>query len=266
VDEHQHIDVAREGRITVVTLRRPEVRNALHPPANRELDRAFDDFAADPEQWVAILTGAGDQAFSAGNDLKYQAEHGGEAVFAEMKAVAGGFGGLTRRQGLWKPVIAAVNGAALGGGFEIVLACDLVVAVEDAVFGLPEPRVGFAAWGGGVHRLCRQLPYRVALGLILTGRTLGAREAAGLGLINEVVAGGRAALMERARGWAEAILECSPLAVRASKEAAVRGLDLPLGEALEARFAESRRLFRSADFVEGPRAFAEKRKPRWTGR
>jgi len=143
--------VTRKGPITIVTLSRPEVYNALHIDAHFELNKIFDDFSADPEQWVAIVTGAGDKAFCAGNDLKWQAA-GGKRGWD-----TGGFAGLTSRFDCDKPIIAAVNGVAMGGGFEIALACDLIIASENATFALPEPRVGLAALAGGVHRLPRQI-------------------------------------------------------------------------------------------------------------
>jgi crotonobetainyl-CoA hydratase len=252
--------VERDGRVLVVTIDRPEVMNALHPPANRELGEAFDAFAADAELWVAILTGAGDRAFSAGNDLKFQASGGGR-----LEIPPAGFGGLTSRFDLAKPVIAAVNGLALGGGFEIVLACDLVVASESASFGLPEPRVGLAALAGGLHRLPRQIPLKQAMGMILTGRRISAREAQALGLVNEVVPPGE--VLAAARRWADAILECSPLSVRTSKQVATQGLRFAsLEEAMSQRYDPIRELVLSEDFREGPRAFAEKRPPRWKGR
>src|SRR3990170_2598884 len=173
--------VTRKGAITIVTLSRPEVYNALHTDAHFELDKVFDDFSADPEQWVAIVTGAGDKAFCAGNDLKWQAA-GGKRGWDK-----GGFAGLTSRFDCDKPLIAAVNGVALGGGFEIALACDLVLASETASFGLPEPRVGLAALAGGLHRLPRQIGAKPAMGLILTGRRIPAAEALALGIVNEVV-------------------------------------------------------------------------------
>jgi len=252
--------VERDGRVLVVTIDRPEVMNALHPPANRELGEAFDAFAADPELWVAILTGAGERAFSAGNDLKFQASSGGR-----LEIPPAGFGGLTSRFDLAKPVIAAVNGVALGGGFEIALACDLIVASETASFGLPEPRVGLAALAGGLHRLARQIPQKQAMGMLLTGRRISAREALALGLVNEVVPG--AELLPAARRWADAILECSPVSVRTTKQVATRGLRFAsLEEAMSQPYDEIRDLVLSDDFQEGPRAFAEKRPPRWKGR
>jgi crotonobetainyl-CoA hydratase len=249
----------REGRTLVVTLNRPEVMNALHPPANFELEKAFDEFVADPELWVAIVTGAGDRAFSAGNDLKYQASAG-----AKLEIPRSGFAGLTSRFDNPKPVIAAVNGVAMGGGFEIALACDLIVAAETATFALPEPRVGLAAVAGGIHRLPREIGLKRAMGMLLTGRRVSAREGLELGFVNEVVPA--AELMTAARRWATAILECAPLSVRASKEAALAGFDRPLEEAMSGRYDGLGRMVRSEDFLEGPRAFAEKRPPRWKGR
>src|SRR5262245_14022447 len=249
----------REGRTLVVTMNRPEVMNALHPPANFELEKIFDEFAADPELWVAIITGAGDRAFSAGNDLKFQAGSGGK-----LEIPRSGFAGLTARFDNPKPVIAAVNGVAMGGGFEIALACDLIVASDTAIFALPEPRVGLAAVAGGVHRLPRQIGLKQAMGMILTGRRVSAREGQALGFVNEVVPA--AELMPAARRWADAILECAPLSVRASKEASLAGLGRPLEEAMSTRYEGLSQMFRSEDFVEGPRAFAEKRPPRWKAR
>ena len=257
--EYEFLKVAREGRLTVVTIDRPEVHNALHSPAHFEFDAVFDDFAADPEQWVAIVTGAGDKAFSAGNDLKYQAAGG------PRERPATGFAGLTQRFDLAKPLIAAVNGFAMGGGFEIALACDLIVASDNAVFALPEPRVGLAALAGGLHRLPRIIPQKQALvGMILTGRRVSAEEGERLGFVNEVTSQGE--LMNAAKRWAASILECSPMSIRASKQAIYRGLDKPtLGEAIAGDYPAVQALYDSADFVEGPKAFAEKRPPKWTG-
>jgi len=255
-----YCSVTREGALTLITLNRPEVLNALHAPAHVELSAVFDDFAADPGQWVAIVTGAGERAFCTGNDLKYQAQGG------DMRRPDSGFGGLTSRFDLDKPVIAAVNGAAMGGGLELALACDLILAASHAVFALPEPRVGTAALAGGVQRLARQIGQKQAMGMILTGRRVGAEEGRALGFVNEVVAPEE--LMPAARRWAGLILECSPMAVRAAKQAVRRGLDEPtLAAAMAAQrsYPAAAAMFASADYVEGPRAFAEKRKPVWQG-
>ena len=248
--------VEKEGRLTIVTIERPDVMNALHPPGNFELAEAFDDFAADPEQWVAIITGAGDRAFSAGNDLKYQASGG------KMGGPKSGFAGLTARFDNSKPVIAAVNGLAMGGGFEIALACDLIIASENAIFALPEPRVGLAALAGGIHRLPREIGMKQAMGMLLTGRRVPAAEGQQLGFVNEVVPKGQA--LTAAKQWAAQILECAPISVRASKEAAMQGLAAEsLEAAIKGRYDQIAALYASEDFIEGPRAFSEKRPPNW---
>jgi enoyl-CoA hydratase/carnithine racemase len=247
----------KRDRIAWVTIDRPDVMNALHPAANEELSRVWDDVASDPDVWVAILTGAGARAFSAGNDLKWTAQHG------MPRMPKGGFGGLVARDDLWKPLIAAVNGVALGGGLELALACDLIVASETARLGLPEPRVGLMAAAGGVHRLPRHLPLKVAMGMMLTGRQVTAAEALRIGLVNEVVA--PAELLAAAERWGREILECSPLSVQATKQAALQGLGRPVLEAMAGDYPAVRRLFTSQDVVEGPLAFAQKRTPRWQG-
>ena len=252
----------RDGRVAILTIRRPEARNALHLAAHAEMDRAWRRFEEDDEAWVAILTGDGDRAFCAGADLK-QGQADGSAQPYWMTLKPGGFGGLTERFGMVKPVIAAVNGFALGGGCELALACDIVVAAEHARFGLPEPRVGFTASDGGIHRIVRQLPLKIAMGILLTGTPMSADEAHRWGLVNEVVPA--TDLMIAARRWADAILECAPLSVRASKQAALAGLDLPLADAINRRYEYMLRQAASQDSREGPRAFAEKRKPVWRG-
>jgi enoyl-CoA hydratase/carnithine racemase len=254
----EFIRYEKRAHLAFITINRPEVMNALHPPCHEELDRIFEDFAADPEAWVGILTGAGDKAFSAGNDLKWTAEHGAPTLPKH------GFGAITRRFDLVKPLIAAVNGFALGGGFEIALACDLIIAAEHARFGLPEPRVGLMAAAGGVHRLPRHIPLKIAMGMMLTGKHITAAEAHRLGIVNEVVPAKD--LLGAAERWAGEILECSPLSVRASKQAAMQNLHLSLEEAMAKRVEGETRLWASEDAIEGPRAFAQKRKPVWKGR
>jgi len=258
--EYRFISVVREARLTIITIERPEVRNALHGPAQRELEQAFDAYRDNPDQWAAIITGSGERAFCAGHDLKQQAGGGG------MQLPGSGFAGLTSRSDLAKPVIAAVNGLALGGGFETVLACDIVVAAEHAEFALPEARVGLAALGGGLHRLSRAIGVTRAMAMILTGSRIDAPQAYQMGLVNEVTSG--ATLMDAARRWAAAILACSPMSVRASKEALLHGLALTPQEAVAAQWAlpSVRAMLASKDAEEGPRAFTERRPPRWQGR
>ena len=214
----------KDGHVATITMNRPERLNAVHPPAAEELSEIWDDALADDNTWVIVLTGAGEKAFSAGNDLKYTAEHG----FPKKRA-KGGFGGLTDRTDIWKPTIAAVNGFALGGGFEMALACDIIVAADHARLGLPEPRVGLAAAAGGVHRLPRQMPLKIALGYMLTGKHMTAQEAHGWGVVNEVVP--LADLKATVKRWTDEIQECAPLSVRATKQCATLGAGLTLDEA-----------------------------------
>lgn len=256
--EYRFCKVEDEGRVRIVTINRPEVLNALHSEAHWEFDGIWNEFAADPELWVGIITGAGERAFSAGNDLKVQ------AAGRRGPRPATGFAGLSHRFDLDKPLIAAVNGVAMGGGFETALACDIVVAAENAVFALPEPRVGLIA-GSGVHRLPRMIGQKNALGMILTGRRVSAAEGKELGFVNEVVPEGQA--LEAAKRWAGLILECSPMAIRASKQSVYRSLDEPtLQAAMTTTYSAVQANIDSQDYVEGPKAFAERRKPNWQNR
>jgi acetyl-CoA C-acetyltransferase len=254
---YQHILTEADGRVLTVSINRPEARNALNNDANAELAAAFDAFEADDDLWVAIITGAGGKAFSAGNDLK------ATAAGEPLRLPASGFGGLTSRFSCLKPIIAAVNGMAMGGGFEIALACDIIVASPDAVFAVPEPRVGLAPLAGGMHRLPRKIGLARALPLLLTGKRVGAAEGQALGFVAEVAEGDA---LIAARRWAAEILLCSPSAVRAIKSVVAAGLEeTSLQTAMENERANPQliELFRSHDFKEGPRAFVEKRAPVW---
>ncbi len=256
----------KKDHVAYITITRPEVMNALHAHASREMGDVFDDFAADDDSWVAVLTGEGNRAFSAGNDLKYTAEMSRlpREQRPDLSMPAGGFGGITSRFDLFKPVIARVNGFALGGGLEMALACDIIVAADHAEVGLPEPRRGLIAGALGVHRLPRHLPLKQAMGYLLTGRHIPAQRAYEMGLVNEVVPLEK--LDDAVAAWVADIVRCAPLSVRATKEAAMRGLQMPLEEAAVAEYQWEMARRRSADSVEGPRAFAEKRAPNWTGK
>lgn len=261
MSRYEHILYEKKGHIATVTLNRPERLNALHPPAHRELSDAWADYMADDDLWVAILTGTGERAFSAGSDLKYRVS---EADEKELRAPD------RRREHIldrcWKPILAAVNGYAVGGGLELAMRCDILIAAEHAQFGLPEARRGLLADAGGAIKLPRRLPYHTAMSLILTGRLIDAQEAYRIGLVSEVVPMGE--LMAAAERWAHAVLECAPLSVQAAKQAVLSTLDLPVVEAMGAieELECVQRLRASQDYVEGPRAFAEKRKPVWKGK
>jgi crotonobetainyl-CoA hydratase len=259
MSDYQFCKVEREQRVLIVTLNRPEVYNAVHPPMQFELDRIWNEFAADPELWVGIVTGAGDKAFCAGNDLKFQ------AAGNEVKMPPSGFSGLTNRFDLHKPLIAAVNGFAMGGGFETALACDLIIAAENAIFAFPEPRVGLMAAAGGVHRLPRMIPQKHALGMLLTGRRVPAQEGKELGFVNDVVPQGQ--VLEAAKRWAAQIQECAPISIRATKQAVYRGMDeASLETAVNIQYSEHKNMIDSEDYIEGPKAFAGKRPPVWKNR
>lgn len=260
---YETILVEKMGRISVITFNRPEAMNAVNSKLWKEVGTALKDFSEDSEQWVAVLTGAGERAFCAGADLKEIAAGGGQKT-EEMRKM--GFAGITQNH-ISKPIIAAVNGFALGGGTEIALACDLIVASENATFGLPEVKRGLIAGGGGLLRLPRQIPLKVAMNIILTGKSLTAEEARNWGLVNEVVPHGE--VLPASIKLAEEIIENAPMAIYASKDIVYRGLDTSLtfpGDAWSVNQEYINQVFQSEDAKEGTRAFAEKRKPKWRGK
>jgi acetyl-CoA C-acetyltransferase len=255
-DRYEHVLVRRDGHLLEVTINRPKVRNSLHPMANDELDHVFDAYFADTDLWVAILTGAGEAAFSAGNDLIYSAS--GKPMWVPKN----GFAGLTSRPHLPKPVIAAVNGYAMGGGCEIALACHLIVADATAQFALSEVKVGLVAGAGGLIRLPRTVPPKVATEMILTGRRITADEALGYGLVNRVVSAGAA--VDGARVLAAEILAGSPTSVRISLQIMEETRGIPdVAQAVSHRSGALDDLMSTQDAAEGPAAFAAKRRPQW---
>ncbi len=258
-DNYEFNKVERDGHILKVTMNRPEARNALHPPANQELEDIFNAFEANDELWVAIITAEGDASFSAGNDLKYMAS--GQEFWVPKT----GFAGLTSRVNRTKPIIAAVNGLALGGGLEIAMAADMIVAVDHAQFGLPEVKVGLFAGAGGVQRLGRQIGTKKAMEMMLTGEPINAQDALEAGLINYVVSPDQ--LLAKAEELANKITAVSPVSVRASMQlynesSKVASTD----DAVTMPHTVFDNLLNSEDFFEGSMAFAQKRKPQWRGR
>ncbi len=257
---YEFITTQQRGNVLLVTMNRPEVYNAVHVDMHNEMADCWDAFAAAEDQWVAILTGAGDKAFSAGNDLKATAAGGNK-----KPATPTGFAGLSSRFDLEKPIIAAVNGFAMGGGFETAMSCDIILASEHAKFALPEVKVGFFAAASGVQRLSRLIGRLPAQEMMFTGRTILADEALKLGCVNEVVA--HDALMDRAMELAEQICTVSPSAVKATKRVLN---DMMRRDGMADSIAYSRQVIedlkQTEDFREGVQAFVDKRKPNWVNR
>ena len=247
--------------VATVTLNRPDAMNAVDLATEAELQRIWSAIENDPEVRVVVLTGAGERAFCTGADLKNPSLSGLEYWAASRP---GGFGGIALRQTLNVPVIARVNGYALGGGFEMVLGCDIVVACEEASFGLPEPRVGRMPLDGGMTLLQRQIPFRQAMGIMLTGRRVRAAEALSMGLINEVVP--RAGLDAAVARWVSDILACAPLSVQAIKQVVRHTAALSASEAQALRLPALVQALQSEDGNEGVQAFQQKRAPQWRGR
>jgi enoyl-CoA hydratase/carnithine racemase len=255
----------KKDHVAYVTLNRPAVHNAMDLRMQEELAEVWEDVEADDDVRVAVLTGAGDHSFSSGQDLRERALLNAQGV---PPATFGsrdqpGWPRLTERFSLTKPVVARVNGYAIGGGFELALACDIIIAAEHAVFALPEARLGLVPGAGGAFRLARQLPLKLAMGYLLTGRWLGAPDALRFGLANEVVPAER--LDSCVAAWTDDLIRSAPLSVRAIKESVLRSVDMPLEQAFSTRYLWEERRRYSQDAVEGPRAFVEKRDPVWLG-
>ncbi|HKG82529.1 MAG TPA: enoyl-CoA hydratase-related protein [Beijerinckiaceae bacterium] len=253
---------AVDGGIARVTIDRPEVLNAIDATAERELEEVWTTIERNRDIRAVVLTGAGERAFSTGADMSGGSGPGGLEYWAMPRP--GGFGGIALRQTLDVPVIARVNGHAVGGGFEMVLGCDIVIAVDAATFGLPEARVGRLPLDGGMTLLQRQVPFRQAMGMLLTGRRIAAAEAYRMGLVNAVVPRGE--LDAEVGRWLDDILACAPLSVRAIKQVVRRTAHLTAAEAQALRLPALVEALASEDSQEGVRAFREKRKPVWKGR
>lgn len=263
-DANSPVLVEKADGVTSILLNRPRAMNAIDTAMHHALEAAFDDYSGDPGQRVCVVRGVGGRAFCAGSDLKDVSALINSGKRLEETYPKHGYAGLIERFDLDKPVIAAVDGVALGGGFEIALACDLIIATDRSRFGLPEPLVGGMALGGGVHRLARQIGLKHAMGMILTGRLVDAPEAGTLGFVNEVVPAD--ALDETLARWIELILRCSPAALAASKQAVMWGLEeQSIAQAIRRQgdYPAFRQMRASPDSVEGAQAFIEKRKPRW---
>ncbi|MEX1195521.1 MAG: enoyl-CoA hydratase-related protein [Dehalococcoidia bacterium] len=260
--EYKNVLFETKGHLVYITINRPERRNAIDPATSADMKAAFEAFKADDDLWVAILTGAGDQAFSAGADLvaMSQALSGGGGDSGVMNVP---FGGITRGFECWKPIIAAIHGYCLAGGLEVALSCDIRIAADNSQFGLPEPKRAIIPGATGTQRLPRAVPLAFAMELLLTGDRYDAETALRFGLVSRVVP--RDQLMATAEEIATKILENGPLAVRAIKQAAMEGRDMPFkeGMALESQLAG--KIFRTKDALEGPTAFAQKRKPEYKG-
>ncbi|WP_422058136.1 enoyl-CoA hydratase-related protein [Sphingomonas sp.] len=253
--------IETRDQVAYLTINRPAVLNAMDSAAHLALSEALDVCAADDAVRVVVLTGAGDRAFSVGRDLK---ELSDPAMAAAASARWSRVTRLTDRFDYPKPIVARVNGYALGGGFELALACDLIVASAGATFALPEVRRGLIPFAGGVHRLPRQLPLKTAMGYLLTGRHMTAQRAFELGLVNQVVPA--EALDAAISEWVDDLIAGAPLSIRSIRQCVAQGSALPLADAMAAPYSAEQVRLASSDAVEGPLAFAQKREPRWTGR
>ena len=253
-----------DDHVARITIDRAERMNAFDINTHEQFAAAIDQVESDDNIRVAVITGAGDRSFCAGRDLKWTAEvsQASPEVRADADRRMAAITKLQFRHDITKPLIARINGYALGGGLELALACDIIVAAEHAEIGLPEARRGLIAGAMGIHRLPRQIPHHLAMGYLLTGRHMSASRAAEIGLVNQVVP--MADLDQAVDTWVADIKRCSPAALRATKQSAMDALHLSLAEAGEYRSRMEQSWVDSADRIEGPRAFAEKRDPNWT--
>jgi len=249
------LEYTKEGSIAIFRINRPEAMGALNIEGMGQLNDALLDFRDDDGLWVGIITGTGDKVFSAGVDIKDFLPFVKKTIHKKWQRPMG----LMRGLDLWKPLIAACNGLTLGGGLEISLACDMIIASNNATFGLPEVRVGVCPGGGGTQRLPRTIPVRLAAEMLFTGKAIDAKEAYRIGLVNKVVPQDQ--LMSAAKKMAKTICDAGPLAVRAAKECMVRGLNMSLEEGLRLEDDFTTSIMATEDFEEGITAFAEKRKP-----
>lgn len=255
------VELSVEDHVARVTINRPEVLNAIDTKTERLLQRTWEEIEADDTVRVVVLTGAGDRAFCVGADMRD--DDGSSAVTYWATSRPGGFGGIALRTTLDVPIIARVNGYALGGGLEMVLGCDIVIAADHAEFGLPEARVGRIPLDGGIPKLVRRIPYAWAMELLLTGRRISATEAARVGLVNRVAPAGELDMIVDT--LVDEVLACAPLSLRAIKQIVQRTGHMTSEEAQAMRLPAVIRALRSKDAVEGVSAFREKRKPRWSG-
>ncbi|MEA2876006.1 MAG: hypothetical protein QOF14_1202 [Hyphomicrobiales bacterium] len=251
-----------KDHVARVTIDRPDVLNAIDAASERELQTIWSEIENNRDVRCVVLTGTGERAFSTGADMKGGSGASGLEYWALPRP--GGFGGIALRETLDVPVIARVNGHAVGGGFEMVLGCDIIVAAEGATFGLPEARVGRLPLDGGMTLLQRQVPFHLAMGVLLTGKRISAAEAFRIGLVNEVVP--RAELDAAVARWVEDVLACAPLSVRAIKQVVRRTAQLSAAEARDQLLPALADALQSEDSKEGVRAFIEKRKPVWQGK
>ena len=253
----------KRGEVAYITINRPECLNALDKSVHKNLGEIWDDFESDKEIRVGVLTGMGNKSFSVGQDLKELSEglEKGEQPTSFGSAGAAGSPRLTERFEMSKPLIGRINGYAFGGGFELALVCDILIASDNAKFALPEAKLGLIPGAGGIFRLVRHMPYKVALGFLMTGQEISAQKAYDCGLVNQVVA--YEELDTCVLGWIKDILRCSPLSVMSIKEVARRSMDLDLEDAFKEKYFWEQHRINGNDCREGPKAFIEKRKPNW---